>query len=115
MDTEIGFLAVIKGQSTRAGGRMGNPSLGFPTAKPSPDGLASLPELLECLDVSPIEMGEEGLRPSTPPPFEKGGRKLYGLARASRFLKERLEHGVRKWVKFLYFVAGGLGSFRENP
>ena len=29
------------------------------------------------LRISPIAMGEEGLRPSAPPPFEKGGRKLY--------------------------------------
>ena len=31
-------------------------------------------------------MGEEGLRPSTPPPFEKGGRKLLCFSADSQVL-----------------------------
>ena len=73
---------------------MGNPSLGFPTVKPSTGGLASLPELLGFLKISPIAMGEEGLRPSIPPPFEKGGRNLLCFGAGVLFFsKESSERG----------------------
>ena len=40
-------------------------------------------------------MGEEGLRPSTPPPFEKGGRKLLCFGAGGLFFsKESSERGV---------------------
>ena len=69
---------------------MGNPSLGFPTVKPSTGGLASLPELLGFLKISPIAMGEEGLRPSTPPP-------------------------LKRWTKLLCFFAGNWVPFLGQP
>ena len=40
-------------------------------------------------------MGEEGLRPSTPPPFEKGGRKLLCFGAGGLFFsKESSVRGV---------------------
>ena len=54
------------------------------------DYLASPPELLGILRVSPIAMGEEGLRPSTPPP-------------------------LKRWSKLLCFIASNLLPFLEKP
>ena len=68
---------------------MGGWSLGFPHPNRIPDGLASPPELLGTWKVSPIAMGEEGLRPSTLPPFVKGGRKLYVSSREPRSFLEK--------------------------
>ena len=53
---------------------MGNPRRGFPTEKP----LGGFSPLLRFVSfkISPFAKGETGLCPVTPPPFEKGGRKL---------------------------------------
>ena len=53
---------------------MGNPRRGFPIEKP----LRGFSPLLRFISIriSPFAKGETGLCPVTPPPFEKGGRKL---------------------------------------
>ena len=53
---------------------------GSPRPNRPPDGLASPPELLGILKISPIAMGVEGLRPSTPQAFVKACAKLLSLS-----------------------------------
>ena len=56
-------------------GQPGNPRRGFPTEKMSHRDIFS-PFLRYFKEISSSSKDESGLRPDTPPPFEKGGRKL---------------------------------------
>ena len=79
--------------------------------------MASPPELVKILRISPIAMGEEGLRPSTPQAFVKACAKLLSLSAGDLVLfrenpvRDVPGAGVKKAGENFTFHRGRLGSF----
>ena len=65
----------------------GNPRRGFPSKNIPPECFSPPPELFEAKEISRSADCEDGLCPSTLPPFEKGGRKLYNFYKAVHYTK----------------------------
>ena len=81
-----------------------------------PHGQTVPTELVGILRISPIAMGEEGLRPSTPPPLKRWTKLLRFGAGDLFFSKESLRRGVlaagvKRRTKYLRFIAGAPNSF----